>query len=67
MKMHPSITQERILEAARLSMFDSCYIGFCIACGEEATGVEPDICNYRCIKCKQNKVFGAESILPYIA
>lgn len=37
--------------------------GFCLACGEEAYGVEPDARNYRCASCGELEVFGAEEIL----
>ncbi len=38
MQIHPSITPERI-EAAIAEDTD---LGFCIACGADAEGVEPD-------------------------
>jgi hypothetical protein len=37
--------------------------GFCIACGEEAFGVEPDARNYSCEACGEPQVFGAEELL----
>ena len=37
--------------------------GFCIACGCEAYGVEPDATKYKCEDCGENKVYGAEKIL----
>jgi hypothetical protein len=39
------------------------YLGFCTACGEQATNVEPDAENYECESCGENKVFGAEQLL----
>ena len=38
-------------------------IGFCIACGEEAHGVEPDMCRGKCESCGEKKVFGAEELI----
>lgn len=38
-------------------------IGFCLSCGEEAFGVEPDAENYECEVCGEHRVFGAEQIL----
>lgn len=38
-------------------------LGFCLNCGAEAFGVEPDARNYECEECGANKVFGAEEIL----
>ena len=37
--------------------------GFCLACGEEAFGIEPDACNYTCESCGKPEVFGAEEIV----
>jgi len=37
--------------------------GFCIACGEEASGVEPDARGYECECCDANKVYGLEELL----
>ena len=37
--------------------------GFCIACGAEASGVEPDARNYVCESCGERKVFGAEELI----
>lgn len=38
-------------------------LGFCLACGAEAHGVEPDARGYECEACGAAKVFGAEEIL----
>lgn len=62
MKIHPSITFERIEEA--LSS-DDC-MGFCVHCGEEAFNVEPDARRYECECCGKNGVFGAEELLFHI-
>jgi DNA-directed RNA polymerase subunit RPC12/RpoP len=39
------------------------YAGFCIKCGEQADGIEPDAREYRCESCGQNSVYGAGEIL----
>jgi predicted RNA-binding Zn-ribbon protein involved in translation (DUF1610 family) len=39
------------------------YIGFCLACGDEAYGVEPDARRYECESCGERKVYGAQEIL----
>ena len=39
------------------------YIGFCIACGAEHDGVEPDARKYRCEECNARTVYGAEHLL----
>ncbi len=63
MILHPSITEDRLEDAVRRTMFDLEMLGFCIACGEEAMGVEPDAEEYKCEACGQRKVYGAEQIM----
>lgn len=38
-------------------------MGFCLACGAEAYGVEPDARKYECEECGKEKVYGAEELL----
>jgi hypothetical protein len=42
MKLHKSITPERIMEACERYQQSLDNPGLCIACGAEAEGVEPD-------------------------
>ena len=42
-------------------------MGFCIACGAEAYGVEPDARRYACDECGAMKVYGAEELLMMVA
>ena len=37
--------------------------GFCLACGSEASGVEPDARKYTCESCGNPKVYGFEELL----
>lgn len=37
--------------------------GYCLACGEQASGVEPDGRRYECDFCGEKKVYGAEELL----
>ena len=37
--------------------------GFCISCGEESHGIEPDARKYECEYCEAPCVYGAEEIL----
>lgn len=37
--------------------------GFCLKCGSEAYGVEPDARGYRCEACDAPKVYGLEELL----
>ena len=39
------------------------YMGFCVACGYEQYGVEPDARKYKCEDCGERKVYGAEELL----
>ena len=38
-------------------------MGFCVACGYEQNGVEPDARKYECEDCGERKVYGAEELL----
>jgi hypothetical protein len=60
MKLHPSITEERILEA--VERFDLDDPGFCIKCGHEQGGCEPDMRKGVCESCGAKAVYGAEEI-----
>ena len=62
-QMHSSITLERVMAAVE----NEEYTGFCIYCGEEAYGVEPDARGYDCESCGMPKVYGAEELLFHIA
>jgi hypothetical protein len=42
-------------------------LGFCLVCGAEASGVEPDAREYQCEGCGQRKVYGAEELLFMLA
>lgn len=37
--------------------------GFCLACGAEAYGVEPDARGYECEECGERAVYGAAECL----
>jgi hypothetical protein len=37
--------------------------GFCLACGNEQDGCEPDAREYECEDCGKRQVYGAEEIL----
>ena len=52
-------TIEQILEALQ----DDDNSGFCLACGAQAYGVEPDARRYECEECGARKVYGAEECL----
>ena len=63
MKMHRSITIERIKEACERRMSSLDNPGFCIECGQDADGCEPDAQEYECESCGEAAVYGAEELL----
>jgi hypothetical protein len=63
MKIHPSITLDRVMEAVESEMFGLENPGFCIACGKEAMGCEPDAREYECESCGEHQVYGAQELL----
>lgn len=67
MRIHPSITADRVMEAIERSMTSLDNPGFCLACGADADGCEPDARGYDCEACEKPRVFGAEELLIYLA
>ena len=63
MNMHKSITPKRIMEACERYQRSLDNPGFCITCGAEAEGVEPDAEKYTCEACGAPGVYGAEQLL----
>lgn len=62
-QVHESLTMDEVCNACEAD--DN--IGFCIACGEQCDGVEPDARKYECESCGANAVYGSEEILLHIA
>lgn len=62
MNMHHSITFTRLEEAVRRRNTTLDNPGFCVACGQEAGGCEPDARNYECESCGEREVFGADEL-----
>lgn len=67
MKLHPSITLDRVEQAVRRRMRSLDNPGFCIECGEEVDGVEPDACGYECEHCGAEAVYGADELMMEMA
>ena len=61
------ITRERLLDAVERSTFGLDNAGFCLACGAEADGCEPDARRYECEECGEHKVYGASELLIMVA
>jgi len=59
----PLIDPQELLDAAEASMFGMENLGFCIACGGEHSGCEPDACNYECEECGEHQVYGAPELV----
>jgi hypothetical protein len=59
---HPSITVDRVAEAVTRRMTTLDNPGFCLGCGEEAMGCEPDARAYECESCGDPLVYGADEI-----
>lgn len=57
------VTLDQVIEAVK----DDNNIGFCVNCGAEAFGVEPDARGYMCEACGEANVFGAEELLLILA
>lgn len=66
-KIHPSVTLDRVVEAVERQSMSLDNPGFCIACGEDAEGCEPDARNYPCEACEERAVFGAQELLLHLA
>lgn len=66
MKLHESITPERVMEAVERSQTSLDNPGFCVACGADAEGVEPDARRYECEACGEPGVFGADELLLHL-
>lgn len=56
---------KRIIECDEALFAQMCddYGGWCLECGDEAYGVEPDAQRYRCESCGAWQVYGAEELL----
>jgi hypothetical protein len=53
----PVMTEGEYMEA------DDEGVGLCLACGAEASGVEPDARGYECETCGERKVYGIPELL----
>lgn len=63
MKLHPSITLDRVTDAVKRRMTTLDNPGFCVACGIEQGGCEPDARKYPCEACGKRAVYGADELL----
>ena len=63
MKLHKSLTYTVIADAVERRMTTLDNPGFCIACGLECDGCEPDAREYECEACGSLTVYGADELL----
>ena len=63
MKLPPGISMDELMAAVEESQTGMIDTGFCLACGCEVCGVEPDAERYPCEDCGERQVYGAERIL----
>lgn len=63
MKLPSNLTIEQVTDAVERSMTGTDNPGFCMSCGIEQDGVEPDARHYHCDSCQSDMVFGAEEVL----
>lgn len=57
------INETRIISALSRADTGTDNPGFCLACGNEQEGCEPDARNYECEECGKREVFGAQEVL----
>lgn len=63
MRIHESVSLERVAEAVERSHTTLDNPGFCTHCGADAEGVEPDARKYQCETCGEHGIYGAEELL----
>lgn len=61
--IHKSITADRVTAACMQRLYTLDNPGICLACGEDAEGVEPDAERYTCEHCGKKWVYGADQLL----
>lgn len=67
MKIHKSVTLDRVMEACERRMKSLDNPGFCVACGNEQEGCEPDAREYACEACGARAVYGSDELLMMMA
>jgi len=63
--VNKAITAEVVMEAVERHNNSLDNPGFCIECGAEAEGCEPDMRKGTCESCGAKAVYGAEELLLY--
>lgn len=58
-----NLDMDRVIEVVEECMFGLANTGFCLECGNEQEGCEPDAEGYECEACGAMAVMGAENCL----
>lgn len=66
MKLPDNLDIDTVIEAAERQMFGTDNPGFCLACGMENDGCEPDAREYKCEACGKREVYGAAEIALHL-
>jgi len=66
-KWHPEVTTNAIVAAVERHQTTLDNPGFCLSCGAEVEGVEPDARRYECECCGERQVYGAEELMIMVA
>ncbi len=64
--VHKDVTADRVTDAVAAARTSLDNPGFCICCGTEIEGVEPDARKYACEYCGFPGVYGAEELLIHL-
>lgn len=59
----PNLTEEVIMDAVERRMTTLDNPGFCLECGNEQGGCEPDARRYECEACGAKQVYGADELM----
>ena len=59
----PNLTEDVIMDAVERRMTTLDNPGFCLACGNEQGGCEPDARRYECEACGEKQVYGADELM----
>lgn len=63
LKLPKGLTIAKIVDACERRNTTLDNPGFCLACGNEQEGCEPDARNYECESCGEKQVYGSDELL----
>lgn len=62
-RLPEGLTIEEVMAEVEENMFGLGNTGFCLSCGADRSGCEPDARFYECYECGDRMVFGAEEVM----